>query len=366
MPGASDGLLTALGGRVEAPLRDTTMPNIWQWNVTVQRELPARHPRRSRVRRQPRPRAVARRRRRLHAESARSVVSVARVGAQSARAESVLRLTSRPARSSLPTVARGQLLRPYPQFGDIIPLFYQGAESSYDAFQLTVSRRLRERRSASRAATSRSKSMDWGQSYQNAYDLSSANALSGVHVPYRVVAQRHLSAADRTRSRDRRTHVTGARRDHRRLAGERHLDAAGRADARHRRHQQLGRSSARASARTGTGRIRRSTATRRTSSTRWFDPTVFSQPAPFTFGNAPERIPGLRAHHLNSVDFSLFKEVQPAAVVAAAAADRGVQRAATTCSSASPNTTLNSATVGQVTSQANAPRQMQFGVKAIW
>jgi hypothetical protein len=32
----------------------------------------------------------------------------------------------------------------------------------------------------------------------------------------------------------------------------------------------------------------------------------------------------------------------------------------------SPNTTLSSATVGQVTSQANPPRQMQFGVKAIW
>ena len=32
----------------------------------------------------------------------------------------------------------------------------------------------------------------------------------------------------------------------------------------------------------------------------------------------------------------------------------------------SPNTTLSSATVGQVTSQANSPRQMQFGVKAIW
>ena len=40
VPGASDGLLTALGGRVEAPLRDTNTPNVWQWNVTVQHELP--------------------------------------------------------------------------------------------------------------------------------------------------------------------------------------------------------------------------------------------------------------------------------------------------------------------------------------
>ena len=86
-----------------------------------------------------------------------------------------------------PTVARGQLLRPYPQFGDIIPLFYQGAESSYDALQLTVSRRFARRRSASRPATSRRRAEDWGQSYQNAYDLASANSLSGVHVPYRAI-----------------------------------------------------------------------------------------------------------------------------------------------------------------------------------
>jgi len=32
----------------------------------------------------------------------------------------------------------------------------------------------------------------------------------------------------------------------------------------------------------------------------------------------------------------------------------------------SPNTTLNSASVGQVTSQANSPRQLQFGIKALW
>src|SRR6185436_16936896 len=84
------------------------------------------------------------------------------------------------------TVARGQLLRPYPQFGDIIPLFYQGAESSYDAFQLTVSRRLANGFGFEGSYVG-SKSMDRGQSYQNSYDLSSANSLSGVHVPYRVI-----------------------------------------------------------------------------------------------------------------------------------------------------------------------------------
>ena len=32
----------------------------------------------------------------------------------------------------------------------------------------------------------------------------------------------------------------------------------------------------------------------------------------------------------------------------------------------SPNTTITSPSVGQVTSQANTPRQMQAGIKALW
>ncbi len=42
LPGASDGLLTAVGGTLEAPLRNTVTPYTLQWNLTVQRELPGR------------------------------------------------------------------------------------------------------------------------------------------------------------------------------------------------------------------------------------------------------------------------------------------------------------------------------------
>ena len=41
-----------------------------------------------------------------------------------------------------PTVARGQLLRPYPQFTDVIPLYAAGAKSGYDALQMTGRKRL--------------------------------------------------------------------------------------------------------------------------------------------------------------------------------------------------------------------------------
>lgn len=97
----------------------------------------------------------------------------------------------------------------------------------------------------------------------------------------------------------------------------------------------------------------------------WFDPSVFSQPAPFTFGNAPERIPGLQGHHLNSVDFSLFKQIAPTPGlrlqlrIEAFNLFNYVQFG-------NPNTNLNEANIGQVTSQANTPRQLQVGIKAIW
>ena len=41
VPGAANGLLTGIGGRIEGPLSETTVPNMWHWNVTVQRELAA-------------------------------------------------------------------------------------------------------------------------------------------------------------------------------------------------------------------------------------------------------------------------------------------------------------------------------------
>ena len=39
------------------------------------------------------------------------------------------------------TVARNQLLRPYPQYTDIFPLFSSGSSSTYHALQVTLKKR---------------------------------------------------------------------------------------------------------------------------------------------------------------------------------------------------------------------------------
>jgi hypothetical protein len=99
--------------------------------------------------------------------------------------------------------------------------------------------------------------------------------------------------------------------------------------------------------------------------TRWFDTNAFSQPVPFTFGNAPERIPGLRADQLDALDLSILKNVRTGQALRlqlrleAFNVLNNVQFGA-------PNTTLGNASFGQVTSQANAPRQLQIGLKAYW
>jgi hypothetical protein len=99
--------------------------------------------------------------------------------------------------------------------------------------------------------------------------------------------------------------------------------------------------------------------------TRWFDTSVFSQPAPFTFGSAGARIHDIRAHGVRNFDLSLFKEFQPAEKLRVQFRMEALN-AFNTVQFGGPNTGVTSSTFGRVTSQANAPRQVQFGLKLLW
>ena len=98
---------------------------------------------------------------------------------------------------------------------------------------------------------------------------------------------------------------------------------------------------------------------------RYFDTTVYSQPAAFTFGNEPIFSPMLRAHGVRNFDLSLFKAFQLRQTttlqfrIEALNAFNRVQFSA-------PNTSVTSASFGVITGQFNAPRQLQFGLKLLW
>lgn len=362
VPGAADGLMTAIGGRVEAPLRDTNTPNVWQWNLTVQRELPGSILVEAAY--------VGNRGRDLSLggeggytlnQLDPSYMSLGSALNQQVANPFYGRVTSGPL--AQPTVTRGQLLRPYPQFGDIIPLFYQGAESSYDSLQLTVSRRFNHG-FGFEASYVASESRDWGQSYQNAYDLASADSLSGVHVPYRaIVSGLYQLPIGRGRAiGGQMSPALDAIVGGWQINGIWTLQAGSTLGIGVSNNSGLFSQGIRAN---WTGQDPVLDGAAEDKLTKWFDTTVFSQPAPFTLGNAPERIPGLRSHHLNSLDLSLLKEVQPSSALRLQLRIEAFNLF-DYVQFGSPNTTLSNASFGQVTSQANSPRQLQFGVKAIW
>ena len=99
---------------------------------------------------------------------------------------------------------------------------------------------------------------------------------------------------------------------------------------------------------------------------RWFDTSVFSQPAPFTLGNVTPLISNLRNHFINNVDFSLFKQFALTEKVKLQVRGEAFN-AMNRVRFGSPNTTVTAgANFGRVTTQANDPRQMQMGMKLIW
>lgn len=95
---------------------------------------------------------------------------------------------------------------------------------------------------------------------------------------------------------------------------------------------------------------------------RWFDTTVFSQPAPFTFGNLGRVMPTLRRDGVRNWDFSVFKNF------VLSEARRLELRGeffnfANRPQFAAPGQTFGGPQFGIVNSQANSPRQVQLGLK---
>ena len=184
-PGASQGLLTQAGANLQAPLQDTPSPWTIQYNINVQRELPWS-----------------------------MFVEVAYVGTRgydlSMVGEGGLSLNQLdPQYMALgsqlnqqvpnpffgivnngvltqPTVSRGQLLRPYPQFTDVMPLYAAGAKSRYNALQITGRKRLTQGLMFEGSYTF-AKAEEIGMSHQDSYDLEASWALASYDIDHRFV-----------------------------------------------------------------------------------------------------------------------------------------------------------------------------------
>jgi hypothetical protein len=97
---------------------------------------------------------------------------------------------------------------------------------------------------------------------------------------------------------------------------------------------------------------------------RYFDTSVYTQPAPFTFGTA-SAVSDIRNDGVKNFDLSLFKEFDPLERLRVQFRVEALN-AFNTPRFGSPDTSVNSNTFGVISSQANNPRQLQFGLKLLW
>jgi hypothetical protein len=97
----------------------------------------------------------------------------------------------------------------------------------------------------------------------------------------------------------------------------------------------------------------------------YFNTSVFSQPAPFTFGSTGRTLPDMRAPGEKNFDLSLFKNFRPIermTIQFRAEAFNAFNRV----QFGAPNTTLSSAQFGVISTQANSPRTIQFALKVLF
>jgi hypothetical protein len=97
----------------------------------------------------------------------------------------------------------------------------------------------------------------------------------------------------------------------------------------------------------------------------YFNTAVFSQPLPFTFGNTARTLPDVRAPSGHNIDLSLFKNFRPVerlTIELRAEAFNLLNQVVF----GMPGTGINSNTFGVISSQANGPRTIQFGLKLLF
>ncbi|MDX1980549.1 MAG: TonB-dependent receptor [Bryobacteraceae bacterium] len=95
----------------------------------------------------------------------------------------------------------------------------------------------------------------------------------------------------------------------------------------------------------------------------YFDSSVFSQPAPFTFGNTGRTLPDVRGPGLVNIDLSLFKNFRITERGAMVQVRAEAFNLSNTPQFGFPNTTFGTGAFGVVSGQANNPRQIQFGFR---
>ncbi|MCL4403016.1 MAG: TonB-dependent receptor [Acidobacteria bacterium] len=367
--GSSEGLLTLVGQRMQAPLSDTDQPYMQQWNFNIQRQLPGSIL----------VDAAYVGSRGLHlAESFVSDYNLNQLRPeQLALGAQLLDPVANPfsgliTRGPLSgkTVPRGYLLSAYPQFDGVFVQFKTGASSTYHAFQLKVEKRFGTGLSFMLSYTGAkliddSSAVGIGSNVyrQNIYDRRADRSVSVEDIAQRFVLSyiyqipfgrgRKLgggwsSPVDSILGGWQINGITTFQSGQPLAITAPNTSNSGNTTLRPNNN--------------GTSAKRSGSVSSRLN--RYFDTTAFSQPAPFTFGNAGRVLPDVRAPGIRSFDASLFKHFRFSEHMTLEFRAEFFNLF-NTPRFGGPNQSLNSPLFGVISSQANDPRQVQFGLKLL-
>jgi hypothetical protein len=362
VPGSADGLLTQAGANLQAFLQDSPSPWNMMWNFTLQRELPGAVLLES---------SYIGNRGLYLSRSGEGGMELNQLDPQYLALGSALNQTvpnpffgivnngvhlSR-------TIARGQLLRPFPQFTNVQPLYDAGSNSIYHSWQNTFRRRFSQGFMFEGSYTW-AKMLDTGDSHQNTFDVAASRALSGQDIAHRFVTS---VLYDLPIGRGRRID-TGDAKFVNAILGGWQVNGIVTFQSGTPVELSANNTSGLFAARTqpnSTGVSGKKTGPVQERLGSYFTQSAYSQPAAFTFGNLSRFLPDVRNDSVRNWDISLFKQFQLREKFTMQFRTE-LFNAMNTVRFGGPNTSVTSNAFGTITSQANAPRQIQFGLKLLW
>ncbi len=362
IPGASNGLLTQVGATLLAPLQESPTPWTQQWNFTVQHEFPGQ-----------------------------MLLEIAYVGTRGLQLDkcaftgcnlnqldpkhmslgsALNQLVDNPFYGYVKTgilaatkVSRAQLLRPYPQFTNFNPLYPLGASSAYHSMQVTGKKRF-SHGFLFEGFYTWAKSIDDGMQHQDSYNVRADRALTNLDVAHQFVMS-YIYEFPFGRGKRFGSNVNTLTNG---LLGGWQLNGI----------TTFGSGTPLTITASNTagifnivtrpnndGRSAKLSGPVHERLNRYFDTSVFSQPAAFTFGNVSTTLPDVRTDGPRNFDLSIFKQFQPKEFLRVQV--RGeMLNAFNTPRFGGPTTGVTSTSYGIVATQSNAPRQVQFGLKLLW
>jgi len=260
-------------------------------------------------------------------------------------------------------ISRAQSLRPFPQFTTVTPMSISGASSTYHSLQATATKRFSHGLQFEGSYTW-SKNIDEGDSHQDSYNTRADRSLTSIDLAHRFVMS---FIYELPFGRGRRYGSSVARSLDFLLGGWQVNGISSFQSG-----TPLGLSASNTAGifavstrPNSNGRSGKLSGPVHDRLNRYFDTSVYSQPTAFNFGNLSPRLPDIRNDGLRNFDISLFKDFRPKEWFRVQFRGEFLN-AFNTPRFGGPNTNVTSSAFGVIASQANAPRQIQFGLKLLW